>query len=62
MKDHWTCGRCNKELEQGKVQIRYLGKVFTIDLFKCPSCGTTMVTEDIATGKMAEAEQILEDK
>jgi CYTH domain-containing protein len=56
------CGRCNKKLEQGKVQIRYLGKVFAIDVFKCPSCGMVMVTEEIAMGKIAEAEQLLEDK
>lgn len=62
MKDDWMCTRCNRKLEGGKAQIRYLGKVFAIDVLKCPSCGMVMITEEIAMGKMAEAEQLLEDK
>jgi hypothetical protein len=62
MKNGWTCGRCNKKLEPGKAQIRYLGKVFTVDVLKCPSCGMVMITEETAMGRIAEAEQLLEDK
>jgi hypothetical protein len=62
MNDHWICGQCNKELKQGKVQLRYLGKVFATDILKCPVCGMVIVTEEMATGKFAEAEQIIEDK
>lgn len=39
-----------------------MGTTLTIDLLKCPRCGTAMVTEEVATGRMAEAEQVLEDK
>jgi hypothetical protein len=42
--------------------VTYLGSVFSLDLLKCPGCGAVVVTEEIAAGKMAEAEQILEDK
>jgi hypothetical protein len=45
-----------------KVRTRYLGNVFSVDLLRCPECGIVMVTEDIALGKMAEAEAVLEDK
>jgi hypothetical protein len=62
MKNGWTCERCNKKLGPGKAQIRYLGKVFTVDVLKCPSCGMVMITEETATGRIAEAEQLLEDK
>jgi hypothetical protein len=59
---NWLCGRCDRPLELCKVQVTYLGSVFSLDLLKCPGCGAVVVTEEIAAGKMAEAEQILEDK
>ncbi len=58
----WACGKCGEALISAKVQIRYLGTTFTVDLLKCPRCAAVMVTEEIAVGKMAEAEQVLEDK
>jgi hypothetical protein len=58
----WTCGRCKVPLEKGKVAVSYLGNEFPLDLLRCPSCGLVLVTEDLATGKMLQAEQALEDK
>jgi tRNA(Ile2) C34 agmatinyltransferase TiaS len=58
----WICAKCGGPLEMTKIRVRYLGSVFTMELPQCRSCGTVMVTEEIATGKMAEAEQVLEDK
>ncbi len=59
---NWLCGQCNRSLELCKVQVTYLGSVFSLDLLKCAGCGAVAVTEETAAGKMAEAEQILEDK
>jgi hypothetical protein len=28
----------------------------------CPGCSSILIDEELATGKMAEAEQIIEDK
>jgi len=61
-KEAWVCKRCNVRTEVSRVQIAYLGSVFSIELPKCPECGAVVVTEEIAGGKMAEAEQLLEDK
>ena len=61
-KTSWVCKKCNVQTEMSRVQIAYLGSVFSIDLPKCPECGAVVVTEEIAGGKMAEAEQLLEDK
>jgi hypothetical protein len=36
--------------------------IFALDLPVCPQCGIILIGEELATGKMAEAEQILEDK
>ena len=61
-RDCWACNKCGRELEAGKVSIQYLGKVFSVELLKCANCGAAMVTEEIAVGKMAQAEEALEDK
>lgn len=58
----WVCYRCNKALEIQKVRLQYMRMIFALDLPTCPDCGLFMVSEELATGKMAEAEQVLEDK
>ncbi|MDD2734028.1 MAG: hypothetical protein PHF56_08800 [Desulfuromonadaceae bacterium] len=40
----------------------YMKGNFEVDLPACRSCGQALVSEELATGKMADAERILEDK
>ncbi len=56
------CVACGEKLEMKGAQLTYLGSVFTLDLPTCPSCGITLIPEELATGKMLEVEKILEDK
>jgi DNA-directed RNA polymerase subunit RPC12/RpoP len=58
----WKCARCNQELVVGQASVEYLGNRFTTELAKCPHCGFVLVSEELALGKMAEVEQMLEDK
>lgn len=58
----WECGQCARQLEIGRVVIAYMKTRFTVELFKCPSCGMVWVSEALALGKMKEAEIALEDK
>jgi hypothetical protein len=58
----WECQRCRQDLVLGPITVTYMGKSFTTDLPHCPSCGIVLVSEELALGKMAEVEQILEDK
>ena len=58
----WKCYRCQRELVVGPVTVTYLGNRFTTDLPHCPGCGLILISEELALGKMAEVEQILEDK
>jgi hypothetical protein len=59
---NWICVRCQVPLEVGKVNIGYLDSAFPVDLPRCPSCGQVLVSEELATGRMAEVEKQLEDK
>jgi len=58
----WTCHGCGAALVSGPVTLAYMGNRFTAELPHCPSCGFVLVSEELALGKMAEVEQILEDK
>jgi hypothetical protein len=56
------CLRCKQPMVMTKVTVVYLGNTFPHDLQKCPGCGKVHVPEVLATGKMLEVEQLLEDK
>lgn len=58
----WRCGACDQSLAVAPVTVSYMGHRFTVALGRCPGCGSVMISEELALGKMAEVEQILEDK
>jgi hypothetical protein len=58
----WTCGACGQPLTLTKVGFTYMKGNFEVELPACRNCGLVLVSEELATGKMAEAERILEDK
>ena len=57
-----TCAHCKVALTPGKVIAAYLGFEFPIELLRCPDCGAIYVPPSLATGKMLQVEQMLEDK
>ena len=62
MDPQFVCARCNLPMVTAKVSAGYLGYAFPIELPRCPGCGAVHVPEALATGKMAQVEQLLEDK
>ena len=58
----WICNRCKVPVEVQTVRLQYLRTIFAVHLPACPRCGMILIGEELATGKMAEAEQALEDK
>lgn len=64
MKENETliCGKCQIGMESARSQFSYLGHVFYADVLRCPSCGQVFIPENLAKGRMAEVEMILEDK
>ena len=58
----WKCHRCDQNLVVGPVFVDYLGNNITTELPQCPTCHMVLVSEELAMGKVAEVEKILEDK
>jgi len=58
----WICVRCKRPLEPRIVSVAYQGSSFPVALFRCPDCGQVYISEELAIGKMAEIEMLLEDK
>jgi hypothetical protein len=58
----WTCASCGGTLQLTKVFFSYEKGNFEVDLPACATCELVLVPESLASGKMAEAERILEDK
>jgi Zn-finger nucleic acid-binding protein len=61
-RSNWLCAGCGIALQPGKVTVSYLNNAYPVELLRCPRCGLTWVPEDLALGKMAKVEKILEDK
>ncbi len=58
----WSCSKCDVPLEMGTVEVAYMGSKYPVNLPRCPNCGLTLIPEQLALGKMAEIEKLLEDK
>ncbi len=57
-----VCSKCNQAMAPGKVMVTYLGYSLPVEMVRCPTCGSAHVPEALATGRMLEVEQMLEDK
>ena len=58
----WVCNLCALPVREMTVRLQYQRTIFALTLPACPKCGMVLIREELATGKMAEAEQALEDK
>ncbi len=58
----WRCVACDQALVPGQIGVSYMNNSFTTEMPRCPRCGLVLVPEALALGKMAEVEQLLEDK
>lgn len=58
----WQCGKCGVALETRTVEVAYMGSKYPVELPRCPRCGIVFIPEQLALGKMARIEQLLEDK
>ena len=58
----WRCFKCNQSLVVSPAIVDYLGNELITDLPMCPSCAMVLISEQLAVGKVAEVEQLLDWK
>jgi len=58
----WICANCQIPLEPAQVNVSYLNNAFPVEMLCCPKCGFALVPEELAMGRMAKVEKVLEDK
>ena len=58
----WKCAKCGAELKVKRVIFHYMGRDFGHEVPACPSCGKVFISHDLARGRMAEVEELMEDK
>lgn len=58
----WKCHKCDMFLSVGPATLTYMGNTINAQLPLCPQCGFVLISEELALGKIAEVEQVLEDK
>lgn len=56
------CGKCGERLVLQKVMFSYMNRTFGHEVPTCPKCGRPYISRQLAEGKMAEVEVLLEDK
>ena len=57
-----VCCKCGIELQLLQTALNYMDHNFTVELPRCPQCGLTYISPELAAGRMAEVEILLEDK
>ncbi len=57
-----VCVKCQIPIAPGSVTLSYMGSNFPVELPKCPGCGLVYIPEALATCKIKQVEEALEDK
>jgi rubrerythrin len=60
--DEWACAKCGAGLVSKNKIFSYMGMTFSHEVPRCPVCGMVFISKELADGKMAKVEQLMEDK
>ncbi len=58
----WKCSKCDAEIKTERVVFNYMGRSFAHEVPVCPVCKKRFITKELAYGRMAEVEELMEDK
>ena len=61
-KRNLKCAKCDVELTERQVMFSYMRRTFGHNVPMCPKCGKAYISRELAEGRMAEVEVLLEDK
>ena len=58
----WRCAKCGEKLVMKRNVFHYMGRSFGHEVPTCPKCGKMFISKELAEGRMAEVEALMEDK
>ena len=58
----WLCAKCGLLLMPKNTLFSYMNMTFSHEALRCTRCGMVFIAKELADGKMAEVEQLMEDK
>ena len=58
----WYCFKCKEKMEAAEIKLVYMEIEAKGEGLRCPKCGASYITEEIAIEKMARAEKMIEQK
>ena len=58
----WKCARCGVPLKNTRVIFHYMGRDFGHEVPACPRCGQVLIVRGLAKGRMAQGDELMEDK
>ena len=62
MTTDWHCFKCKEKMVEGEIRLVYLEIEGTQVGLMCPKCGAQYIPEELAIGKLAKGEKMIEDK
>ena len=60
--DNWVCAKCSAALVPKNKIFSYMSMTVSHEVLRCPVCGKVFISKELADGKMAKVEQMMEDK
>ena len=57
-----NCFKCKEKMQPAEIDMVYLEIENKTEGLKCPKCGASYITEEIAVGEMARGEKMIEEK
>ena len=58
----WYCFKCNEKAEAAQITLVYMEIEAKQEGLRCPKCGASYITEEMAIDKVAKAEKMIEEK
>ena len=58
----WYCFKCKEKMEETEIELVYMEIEGKQAGLRCPKCGVSYITEEIAVDKMVRGEKMIEEK
>lgn len=58
----WYCAKDNEKMQTAEISLLYLEIDAKQEGLRCPKCGASYITEEVAMDRLSKAEKMIEQK